>query len=245
MPSKRPQRPRDIPSSRRCSRRRAQRGRMERDDRGDRGEAHLEAGPASASGRNRSTTNAPAAISRMLIASRPSAIPPRTSRAATQLRTVGTCVAGQQGVADACQPPRAGGDQHQVEAQRQPLAEREQLQRQEHGESDHRGDVQSADREQVGQTAAAHRVGIVLVDGILVAGRRWRWRCPRVPGSRADMLREAGAHPSRPLRRRQPDNDRPERLADCANPLEPGVAREIIGARQRHRRRRRSRARSR
>ena len=42
--------------------------------------------------------------------------------------------------------------------------------RQEHGEGDHRGDVQAADRQQVGQAAAPHRVGIVLVDGILVAG---------------------------------------------------------------------------
>ena len=45
--------------------------------------------PASASGRNSSTSKAPAAISRMLIASRPSAIPASTSKAATQLRTVG------------------------------------------------------------------------------------------------------------------------------------------------------------
>ena len=48
-------------------------------------------GPASASGRNSSTISAPVAISRMLSASRPSAIPARISRAATQLRTVGTC----------------------------------------------------------------------------------------------------------------------------------------------------------
>jgi hypothetical protein len=37
------------------------------------------------------TTNAPTATSRMLSASRPSAIPSSTSTAATQLRTVGTC----------------------------------------------------------------------------------------------------------------------------------------------------------
>ncbi len=47
-------------------------------------------GPASASGRKSSTTSAPAAISRMLMASRPSAMPNRISKAATQLRTVGT-----------------------------------------------------------------------------------------------------------------------------------------------------------
>ena len=35
------------------------------------------------------------------------------------------------------------------------------------------------------------------------------------------------------------DGHRPERLADRADPLEPGVAREIVGAGQRHRRRRR------
>ena len=49
-------------------------------------------GPASASGRKTRTTNAPVAISRMLSASRPSAIPARINSAATQLRTVGTCI---------------------------------------------------------------------------------------------------------------------------------------------------------
>ena len=48
--------------------------------------------PASASGRNSSTSSAPTATSRRLIASRPSAIPPSTSKAAMQARTVGTCI---------------------------------------------------------------------------------------------------------------------------------------------------------
>ena len=40
----------------------------------------------------------------------------------------------------------------------------------EHGEGNHSSDVKAADRQQVGQAAAPHGVGIVLVDGILVAG---------------------------------------------------------------------------
>jgi len=48
-------------------------------------------GPASASGLKISTMSAPVAINLMLMASRPSAIPARISKAATQLLTVGTC----------------------------------------------------------------------------------------------------------------------------------------------------------
>jgi hypothetical protein len=48
-------------------------------------------GPTKASGRNSNTISAPAATIRNVIASRPSAIPPSTSKAATHDRTVGTC----------------------------------------------------------------------------------------------------------------------------------------------------------
>ena len=47
-------------------------------------------GPASASGRKTMSTSAPVAIKRMLSASRPKPMPARRSKAATQLRTVGT-----------------------------------------------------------------------------------------------------------------------------------------------------------
>ena len=116
--------------------------------------------PASASGRNRRTRTAPAATSRMLSASRPKAIPPSTSTAATQLRTVGTCAPVKQGVADPRQRRRRRRDQHQIGAQREHPAQREQAQGQQHHRRHHRRDVQPADRQQMGQPAPPHRVGI-------------------------------------------------------------------------------------
>ena len=61
-------------------------GRMERDDK-----LIWKLGPTAPLGRKISTMSAPDATSRKLMASRPSAMPARTSSAATQLRTVGTC----------------------------------------------------------------------------------------------------------------------------------------------------------
>ena len=84
-------------------------------------------GPASASGRNSSTTSAPAAISRMLSASRPERNPGEDQHrrdAASHRRHLRP---GQQGVADPGRRRRGRRDQHQVEAQRQRPAQREQL----------------------------------------------------------------------------------------------------------------------
>ena len=80
------------PSSRRWSKRRAQLVEWSATIEVTAAKLIWKLGPASASGRKSRTTNAPVAISRMLSASRPSAIPARISSAATQLRTVGTCM---------------------------------------------------------------------------------------------------------------------------------------------------------
>ena len=66
--------------------------------------------------------------------------------------------------------PAAGGDQDQAEAQRERRAQREQLQRQQHHRADHGGEVEAADREQMGEARAAHRLGVGLGNAILVAG---------------------------------------------------------------------------
>ena len=96
------------------------------------------------------------------------------------------------------------------------------------------------------EAAAAHGVGIVLRRPH--SGRRWRarWRCRRARRqARRDMSAEGRSRArSSPLRLAgRDDRHRPDRLADRADALEPGVAGEIMGAGQRHRRRRRSRAR--
>ena len=78
--------------------------------------------------------------------------------------------AGQQGVGDAGERAGAGRDQDQAEAQRQRRAQREQLQGQQHHRADHRGQVEPADREQMGEARAAHRLGVRLGDAELVAG---------------------------------------------------------------------------
>ena len=80
-------------------------------------------GPANASGRNRSTTTAPTATNLRLIASRPSAIPPSTSSAATQLLIVGNLRSRDQGVPDAGDRACSRSNQDQVQAKGQPLAE--------------------------------------------------------------------------------------------------------------------------
>ena len=89
--------------------------------------------------------------------------------------------------------PTAAADQHQVEAQRQPLAERQELQRQQHRRADDRGNVEPADRQQVGEAASPHGVGILLGHGILVASRQRSRDRPGRPGSAlADVAAQAG-----------------------------------------------------
>ena len=110
--------------------------------------------------------------------------------------------AGQQGVGDAGQRADAGRDQHQVEAQRQPLAQRQQLQRQQHRRPDHRGDVQAADRQQVGQARPAHRLGILLADRGLVAGGERG-------GDSAARCRAAASRMCRPSRSRSASSPPP------------------------------------
>ena len=108
--------------------------------------------------------------------------------------------------------------------------EREQLQRQQHDRADHRGEVEAADREQMGKAGAAHRLGVGIGNAILVAGRERggdaafaappsraricaerRWR---QPARRADRLRLRGGR----------DDGDVERAAGAADLLEPGGA---------------------
>ena len=126
--------------------------------------------PARLSGQSKSTTNAPTATMRKVSASRPKAMPARTSRdgdAGAHGRHFG---AGQQGVGDAGQRARARGDQDEAVAQRQRRAQRQQFQRQQHHRADHGGEVQPADREQMGEARTAHRVVVRIGNAILVAG---------------------------------------------------------------------------
>ena len=89
--------------------------------------------------------------------------------------------------------PAAGGDQDQAEAQRQSRAQGEQFQRQQHHRADHRGQVEPADREQMGEARAAHRLGVGLGNAILVAGgeRGGDAGLAAAAELRADMGREA------------------------------------------------------
>ena len=92
---------------------------------------------------------------------------------------------------------------------------------------------------------AAHRLGIGL--GNADTGRRWRAprRCrprPRRRAARGCAPQAAGASRrsarARPCAEAGRDQGDVERAAGAADPLEPGGAGEIIGARHRHRRRR-------
>ena len=122
------------------------------------------------------------------------------------------------------------------------LAEREQLQGEEHCEGDDRGDVQAADRQQVREPAAAHRVGVVGVHRILVAGRERdgdAGRARREAATRCACEGRSALGRGRGAAAGRDHRHRPHRLADRAQSPEPGVAREIVGAGKRHRRRRR------
>ncbi len=145
-------------------------GRVQGDDCGDRSEAHLEARAGQRLGPEqehdqRADRDQPDA--ERVAAERDPGEDQQRRDAASHRRHLG---AGEQGVADASGRGDGGGHQHEVEAQRQPLAQRQKLEAQEHREGDHGGDVQPADREQMRQAAASHRHGVVLADRILVAG---------------------------------------------------------------------------
>ncbi len=206
------------------------------DDRGDRGEAHLEARPGQRFGPEqehdeRGDRDQPQG--QRLAPQRDPEQDEQGGDARADRRHLG---AGEQRVGDSGERPGAGGDQHQPEAQRQRRAEREQLQREQHHRSDHRGEVEAADREQVGEAGAAHRFGVRFGNPALVAGGQ-RGGDPAgaagEPG--ADMVGEALAgvgEPGPPALlaggRDQPDDGDP---AGAADPLEPGGAGEIVGAR--------------
>ena len=141
--------------------------------------------------------------------------------------------------------PDAGGDQDQPEAQRQRRAEREQLQGQQHHRADHGGEVKAADREQMGEAGAAHRLGVRLGNAALVAGgerggdRRLRRRGePRRGYAPARRWRQPAIRARQALLGGRRDDGDVERAAGAADPLEPGGAGEIVGARHGHRRRR-------
>ena len=148
--------------------------------------------------------------------------------------------AGQQGITDACSGGDRGRNEDQVETQREPLAQRKQLQAEQHRRGDDCGDVQPADREQMGETAGAHRIRILFGDPVLVAGDERDCNAGFV--SRQPLANVAGEvlpdrfeHPRAAL---ADDLDRTERLPHGADPAKPGVTGEIVGAGKRHRRRR-------
>lgn len=93
----------------------------------------------------------------------------------------------------------------------------------------------------MGKSASPHRFGVVLFDRILVAiGERGRDSARILGQALADMVAEPVAHSFEAARAAGAKLlDRPQRPPDPADLPEPGVAREIVAARQRHRRRRR------
>ena len=135
-------------------------GRMQSDDGGDRGEAHLEARAGERLGpeqQHDERTDRDQPDAERIAAERDPGEDQQRRDAAADGRDLG---AGEQGVADARGRRDGGRHQHQVEAQRQPLAQRQELEAEEHRRGDHGGDVQPADRQQMRQAAAPHRFGI-------------------------------------------------------------------------------------
>ena len=143
--------------------------RMKRDDRGDRGETHLEAWADHRLGRDdqhhhRARPNQPQA--HCLTPERDPGEYEQRGNAAAHRRHLRP---GQQRISDPGDGGAGGGNQHEIQPQRQRLAKREQPQRQEHRRRHDRSDVQPADRQQMRQSRSAHRVGVFDRNRILVA----------------------------------------------------------------------------
>ena len=214
--------------------------RVQRDDRGDRGEAHLEARTGERFGpehQHDQRTHGDQPDAERIAAERDPGKDQQRRDAATDRRHLG---AGEEGVADACRGGDRSGHQHEVEAQRQSLAQRQELEAEKHRRGNHGGDVQSADRQQMRKPAAPHRLGIRLADGILVAGHEGDGD-PRLSALQpaVNMARQPLPNRIEPAARAGPDQlDRPQRLAHRAYAAEPGVAGEVVGPGHRHRGRR-------
>ena len=148
--------------------------------------------------------------------------------------------AGKQGVGDPGQRAEPGRNEDEVEPQRETFAQSEQPQRQEHRGADHRRDVQPADRQQMGKTAAPHRLGVFLADRSLVAGGQSGSDRSARSGQRGpDVTVERGpdgvqASPGGRLDHGQ----RSDRPPNPANAPKPGVAGEVVRSGESHRRRR-------
>ena len=146
-------------------------GRMQGDDRGDRGEAHLEARAGQGFGpkqQHDERARGDEADADGIAAERNSRQDQHRGHATSDRRHLRP---GEQGITD---PRRRRGrrrDEHQVEPQRQAFAQRQQPQRQEHCEADRGGDVEAADRQQMGKAAAPHGVRVIFADRILIPRR--------------------------------------------------------------------------
>jgi len=100
--------------------------------------------------------------------------------------------------------------------------------------------MKPADRKEVREAASTHRIGIALIDRILVAGRQSDRNARGTRRQAAlDVLPQRVANPIQsPWLGWMDNRHRPQRLPHRPNLLEPGIASEIEGARQCHRRRR-------
>ena len=146
-------------------------GRMEGDDRGDGGEAHLEARAGQRfrtkdehdqrAGRDQADADRVA----------PERDPGEDQQGGDAAADRRHLRAGQQRVADAGGRSDAGGDEHEVEAERQPLAQGEQLEGQQHREGDDCGDVKPLTDSRCVSPLRRIASASLLIHRILVAGR--------------------------------------------------------------------------
>jgi hypothetical protein len=213
------------------------------DEGGDRGEAQLEAradqrvGPEQEDD-ERARRHQPQR--QRLAAERDAAEHQQRGDARAHRRHLG---AGEDRVGDPRQRARPGRDEGEAKAQRELRAEGEELQRQQHHRADQSGQVQPADREQVGEAGAPHGVIVRLRDAGLVAVRQGDGDRPLAAAEMGeDVLpqplprpRDEGAPSARSAARHDGDV---ERAAGAADALEIRRAGEIVGAGHRRRRRR-------
>ena len=145
--------------------------------------------------------------------------------------------ARQQRIANRRRRADQAGQHRHPPRQRQPRAEREQARGEQHRDPHGGGDVQAADRQQVREAGAPHRLRIHVGDRAGVAGRERR----RDPARAAfkllmDMAREADAQALALVIAAGQDRHRRQPAPGRAEAVEPRDAREIIGARHGRRR---------
>ena len=141
---------------------------MKGDDGGDSGEAELEAGSRQCFRPEQKHDDSPNCYQPQAYRLAPQRYPAKHKQRCDTASYRRNLRSREQSVSDAGDGACSRSTQYQVQAKCQPLAEGKQFQGQEHGRANHCCDVKPANGEKVREPAAAHCIGIVFGNRVLV-----------------------------------------------------------------------------